>query len=383
MDRYEHELAIERVDDLRTLERDRVVRKQVVETGDRRPRRRLDPIARRVGPHLVGLRLLVAERELHPYLHALRPLARPHFEILEHDDPPVGTLADRFFVQRLDRPDIRRLRDADLAVIDLEAELRHQRRLDIAHHLLRRDVALGEDVYLAHLAERRRHHARRQHAGQRRDQVLQPLHPPRIGSASAERQVGLVRCWCRTGCHVDFSSGSVAVATPTRFRPAALARYSARSAATSTSSSFFSGRYSATPMLAVTSRSGYPIPMPAPCTAARTFSATPRAPSSPVPTNTTTNSSPPYRPARSVNRMWAVQRRAVSRNTAFPASCPNRSFTCLKLSRSKNSTAKCSLPRWQRATSLASRSRSTRNDARPVSASTAACCCAIDAWRSR
>ena len=60
------------------------------------------------------------------------------------------------FLQRLDGTHIRRLRHADLAVIDLEAELRHQRRLDVAHHLLGLHVALGENVLLAHFAQRRR-----------------------------------------------------------------------------------------------------------------------------------------------------------------------------------------------------------------------------------
>ena len=81
-------------------------------------------------------------------------------------------------------------------MIDLEAELRHQRRLDVAHDLLRLHVALGEDVHLAHLAERRRHHARRQHARQPRDQVLQPLDSPGIRrAATAKWHVGLTRGW--------------------------------------------------------------------------------------------------------------------------------------------------------------------------------------------
>src|SRR2546425_12363653 len=80
MDSDEHEFAIERLDDLRALERDRVVRQQIIETGDRRARRRLHAIARRIGPDLLGLRLPLAEPELHPHLHALRPLRRTHLE---------------------------------------------------------------------------------------------------------------------------------------------------------------------------------------------------------------------------------------------------------------------------------------------------------------
>ena len=55
----------------------------------------------------------------------------------------------------------------------------------------------------------------------------------------------------RQGLLVGLRHGASPVAT--WLRPAALARYNARSAATSTSSSFLSVRYSATPMLAVTS----------------------------------------------------------------------------------------------------------------------------------
>ena len=258
MDSDQHELAIERLDDLRALERDRIVGQQIIETRGRRARRRLHPIARRVGPQLVRLRLLLAERELHAHLHPLRALRRPHLEILEHDHPPLGALGDRFFLQRLDRPHVRGLRHADLAMIDLEAELRHQRRFDVAHDLLGLDAGPREHMHLAHLAERRHHHPRRQHAGQRRDEVFDPLHAPRIGLTDASppspfRWTQRLRLlWRRIGCHSDGSSPDVA----TRFRPPALARYSARSAATSTSSSFFAELYSATPMLAVTSPGG-------------------------------------------------------------------------------------------------------------------------------
>src|SRR2546429_301263 len=55
--------------------------------------------------------------------------------------------------------------------------------------------------------------------------------------------------------------------------------------------------------------------------------------------------------------MCAEHSRAVLFSTSFPASWPNRSFTCLKLSRSTNRTANASCVRSLRATSLASRSR--------------------------
>src|SRR5579859_127264 len=258
--RDQHELAIERVDDLRPLERDRVVGQEIIQAGRRRPRRRLHPIARRVGPDLLGLRLLLAITQLHAHHHALRPLRRPNLEVLEDDDAALGALADCLFLQCLDRPDVRRLRHADLAMIDLEAELRHQRRLDVADHLLGLHAAPGEDVHLAHLAERRHHDARRKDTGEGRDQVLDPLHPPRIGRIAAEWQSGLIRVRRRLRRHA-VSSPPPSPAVATWLRPAALARYSARSAATSTSSSFLSlsdppPRYSATPMLAVTSPVG-------------------------------------------------------------------------------------------------------------------------------
>src|SRR5438094_436595 len=51
--------------------------------------------------------------------------------------------------------------------------------------------------------------------------------------------------------------------------------------------------------------------------------------------------------------MCAEHSRAALFSTSFPASWPNRSFTCLKLSRSTNSTANASCVRSLRATSLA------------------------------
>src|SRR2546429_178524 len=81
--------------------------------------------------------------------------------------------------------------------------------------------------------------------------------------------------------------------------------------------------------------------------------------------------------------MCAEHSRAVVFNTSFPASWPNRSFTCLKLSRSTNSTANESCVRSLRATSLARRSRNTRYVASPVSPSTAACSCACRPTLSR
>src|SRR5213076_3574232 len=56
--RHEHELAVERLDDLGSLERHRVVGQQLVETERRRPRRRLHAVAHRVGSLFLRLRVL-------------------------------------------------------------------------------------------------------------------------------------------------------------------------------------------------------------------------------------------------------------------------------------------------------------------------------------
>src|SRR5690349_24687876 len=55
--RYEHELAIERVDDRRALERDRIVGQELVQTKRRGARRGLYAIPRGVRPLLLRLRL--------------------------------------------------------------------------------------------------------------------------------------------------------------------------------------------------------------------------------------------------------------------------------------------------------------------------------------
>src|SRR5207244_3813746 len=295
--RHEHEPAIEGVDDRRALERDRVVGQQLVQTERRSARRRLHAVPRGVRPLLLGLRLTPRARQLDAHDHTLRPLRRPDLEALEDHDAPLGPRAHRVLLQLLDRSHVRGLGHADLAVVDLHAELRHQGRLDVPHHLLRLDVARGQDVDLAHLAERRHHHARRQDPRESGDQVLGALYAPRIGdlSTSAARSergnlpiaaATLRRIRCR---HVSRSP------VATRFLPEALALYRARSAATSTSSDSGArpGANSAPPMLTVTRPAAYPRRVPIASTLPRTLSATPSAPSTPVRTSTSTNSSPP------------------------------------------------------------------------------------------
>src|SRR2546430_62406 len=90
MHRHEHELAVERLDDLRSLKRHGVVGQQLVETERRGPRRRLHAVARRVGSLLLRFRLLALEREPHPALHPLPPLPGPPPKSLEDHHPLLG-----------------------------------------------------------------------------------------------------------------------------------------------------------------------------------------------------------------------------------------------------------------------------------------------------
>src|SRR3989449_10808629 len=221
----------------------------------RRPRRRLHPVPHRVGPLLLRLRLPPLERQLHPHDHALRPLRGPHLEPLKHHHPLLGAGAHRLLLHLLDRPHVGGLRDADLAVVDLQAELRHPRRLDVADHLLCLLVAGREHVDLAHLPQRGYHYAGRQHPREARDQVLGALHPPRIGCLGRRREGQRVAVFHAFGIGKGHAQRSPVA---TWFRPEALARYSARPAATSTSSVSGPrpGPNSATPTLAVTSPSG-------------------------------------------------------------------------------------------------------------------------------
>src|ERR1051326_2292597 len=196
--RHQHELAVERLDDLRPLERHGVVGQQLIETERRSPRRRLDAIAHRVGPLLLRLRVLALDRHQHAEDHPPppcrgdehpgRPFGGPRLEALEDHHPLVGAGPDRLLLHLLDGPHVGGLGHADLAVIDFHAQLRHQRRLDVPHHLLRLHLAGGEHVDLAQLAQRRHHHARRQDAREPRDQVLGALHPPRVGSLARGRE---------------------------------------------------------------------------------------------------------------------------------------------------------------------------------------------------
>ena len=65
-------------------------------------------------------------------------------------------------------------------MIHLQTELRQEGALDVAYQLLRLEPRLRQDVDLAHLAQRRGHHPRREHPLERGEQVLRPPDPPRI-----------------------------------------------------------------------------------------------------------------------------------------------------------------------------------------------------------
>src|SRR6185503_8150330 len=85
----------------------------------------------------------------------------------------------RLPLQHRDRLQFRRLRDADLAMIDLQSQLRHQRALDVAHHLLGQHRGVGQHVHFLDLAAATRHDPRRENARQRADQFFGPPHRPR------------------------------------------------------------------------------------------------------------------------------------------------------------------------------------------------------------
>src|SRR5256884_414099 len=218
------------------------------------PRGRLPRVRPGAVPLLSRLRPPPLERQLHAHDHALRPLRGPSLEPLEDDPPLLGAGAHRLILHLLDRAHVGGLRHADLAVVDLQAQLRHQRRLDVAHHLLRLLVAGGEHRDLAHLAQRGHHHPGREDPGEAGDQVLGALHPPRIGRLGRGRQGQRIAVLRALGIGRGHAQRSPVA---TWFRPDALARYSARSAATSTSSVSGPrpGTNSATPTLTVTSPS--------------------------------------------------------------------------------------------------------------------------------
>ncbi len=121
------------------------------------------------------------------------PRARRRGQGLEQDRPLEHLVPDRFPLQRLDRLHVRRLGNADLPVVDLEAELGQQRRLDVPHQLLGRETGLGQHVDLAHLAQRRGDHPRREDPLQAGEQVLRPPHSP--GIRDRHRRPAAARLW--------------------------------------------------------------------------------------------------------------------------------------------------------------------------------------------
>ena len=136
-----------------------------------------------------------------------------------------------------------------------------------------------------------------------------------------------------------------------RLRPSAFARYIAMSAfASNADTSLPSSGKTAMPTLAVIF-----TPWPPSCisslTAARIFSANSCRPARSGTVSTiTTNSSPPNRATRSLSRMQARTRRAISRSNWSPVGWPRVSLMDLKLSRSRKKTAKPLLLRCALAT---------------------------------
>src|SRR5690606_25582755 len=180
---------------------------------------------------------------------------------------------------------------------DPQAQVRQQRRLDVADHLLGGLRVGGQDVDLAHLTQRGGHHPCREHPLERGEQVLGPTHAPRIGGGIGLAALALGVEELR-GCGHEWPllrrPSAKKVVHAMVFRPAALARYSARSARSSSGPSpGAAGSYSATPMLTVICPLWKPSRSAACSTRSRTASATRSAPARSVRVSRTTNSSPP------------------------------------------------------------------------------------------
>ena len=126
--------------------------------------------------------------------------------------------------------------------------------------------------------------------------------------------------------------GTYLGAASTRFFPLRLARYMASSARRRRVRGVSVGRASATPKLAVIRATGGTAMA---STARRRRSARRRAWGRGVSGRRRANSSPPRRTARSLRRRWASRRWARAWSTRSPTSCPWRSFTALKPSRSR------------------------------------------------
>src|SRR5207248_4284012 len=89
MDGDQHELAVERLDDLGSFQGDGVVGEELVEAQRRRPRRRLHPVPHRIRSLLLRFGVLPLERELDPDDDPLGAGPRPHLQPLKHYDPPL------------------------------------------------------------------------------------------------------------------------------------------------------------------------------------------------------------------------------------------------------------------------------------------------------
>ena len=155
-----------------------------------------------------------------------------------------------------------------------------------------------------------------------------------------------------------------------RDRPRSLARYMAASASrmsVSGSASVSSGR--AMPMLTPTNTSVSSMTN-GPLTASSTRSAMAMASCWVTRSSqSTTNSSPPKRATVSPGRRATARRSAMATSSRSPRPWPRLSFTTLKWSRSRNSTATRRLWRRARASAPSSRSSSSVRLGRPVSGS--------------
>ncbi len=150
-----------------------------------------------------------------------------------------------------------------------------------------------------------------------------------------------------------------------------LARYMAVSASRSRCSTrSVVGPPSAMPMLAPANTS-CPSTRKGGASARCTRSATAMASSSPeTPSTSRVNSSPPSRATVSPARRQLSSRRAICTSSSSPARWPRLSFTSLKRSRSRKSTAKCAASRpLARAKATSRRSLKSARLGRPVNGS--------------
>ena len=149
----------------------------------------------------------------------------------------------------------------------------------------------------------------------------------------------------------------------------ALARYIAMSALRSRAAASSPGDAIATPMLVPTTTSCPAITISERRASSSRWDRIWTSSGRPASSSSTANSSPPRRATESPSRTQPSRRSATVFSSSSPAAWPKRSFTDLKPSRSRNSTAICRSCRRDRATACSTRSRKSVRFGSPVSES--------------